>query len=82
MKISRRELLKSTSAVAGAFLIPFQTATTLLKGGRVLSLDSAVGDFESADVLIDGSLVGVDMPRITRLLNQSRDYLVGKTGLK
>jgi hypothetical protein len=28
-----------------------------------------------------GSLVGVDMNRITRLLNQSRDYLVSKTGL-
>jgi len=29
----------------------------LLKGGCVLSLDSAVGDFESADVLIEGSKI-------------------------
>jgi hypothetical protein len=26
-------------------------------------------------------LVGIDMPRITRLLNQSREYIVSKTGL-
>jgi cytosine/adenosine deaminase-related metal-dependent hydrolase len=28
-----------------------------------------------------GKLVGIDMPRITRLLNQSREYIVSKTGL-
>ena len=28
-----------------------------------------------------GKLVGVDMNRITRLLNQSRDYIVSKSGL-
>jgi cytosine/adenosine deaminase-related metal-dependent hydrolase len=30
----------------------------------------------------EGKLVGVDMNRIMRLLNQSRDYLVSKTGLR
>jgi cytosine/adenosine deaminase-related metal-dependent hydrolase len=28
-----------------------------------------------------GKLVGIDMPRITRLLTQSREYIVSKTGL-
>jgi hypothetical protein len=28
-----------------------------------------------------GKLVDIDMPRITRLLNQSREYIVSKTGL-
>ena len=28
-----------------------------------------------------GKLIGIDMNRITRSLNQSRDYLVSKTGL-
>jgi 5-methylthioadenosine/S-adenosylhomocysteine deaminase len=30
---------------------------TLLKGGCVLSLDASVGDFETADVLIEGSKI-------------------------
>ena len=30
---------------------------TLLKGGVVLSLDSSIGDFEQADVLIEGSKI-------------------------
>jgi hypothetical protein len=28
-----------------------------------------------------GKLIGIDMPRITRLLNQSREDLIPKTGL-
>jgi len=37
----------------------------LLKGGCVLSLDSAVGDFEQADVLIEGKKISAVQPNIT-----------------
>jgi 5-methylthioadenosine/S-adenosylhomocysteine deaminase len=37
----------------------------LLKGGVVLSLDPAVGDFERADVLIDGRLIAAVGPDIS-----------------
>lgn len=30
---------------------------TLIRGGAVLSMDSAVGDFDSADILIDGKAI-------------------------
>src|SRR5882724_10557545 len=36
----------------------------LLKGGCVLSLDSAVGDFEQADVLIEGKKISAVKPNI------------------
>jgi 5-methylthioadenosine/S-adenosylhomocysteine deaminase len=39
-------------------------AATLLKGGRVLSLDPAVGDFDKADVLIQGSKIVSVQPNI------------------
>ena len=42
----------ATSAAAGA-----QGERLLLKGGCVLSLDPAVGDFDTADVLIEGSRI-------------------------
>jgi len=37
----------------------------LLKGGCVLSLDRAVGDFDTADVLIDGATIAQVRPNIT-----------------
>src|SRR5262245_15487398 len=37
----------------------------ILKGGVVLSLDSRVGDFEKADVLIDGKLIADVGPNIS-----------------
>ena len=37
----------------------------LLKGGVVLSLDPRVGDFEKADVLIDGKLIAQIAPNIS-----------------
>jgi 5-methylthioadenosine/S-adenosylhomocysteine deaminase len=37
----------------------------LLKGGCVLSLDKAVGDFEQADVLIEGSRISAVKPGIS-----------------
>src|SRR4029450_5517729 len=36
----------------------------LLRGGVVLSLDAKVGDFEKADVLIDGKLIADIRPNI------------------
>ena len=37
----------------------------LLKGGCVLSLDPAIGDFDTADVLIDGGRIAAVRPSIT-----------------
>src|SRR5437870_5799612 len=37
----------------------------LIKGGCVLSLDRAVGDFEAADVLIEGSKISAVRPNIS-----------------
>lgn len=67
MKASRREFLKAS--VAGVIYagLPLQTpgaSSTLLKGGRVLSLDPSVGDFEKADVLIQGTKIVSVQPNI------------------
>src|SRR5688572_29596354 len=73
---SRRDVLRAgMTAVAAAPLLacssqaaqPGGAATrrTLLKGGCVLSLDPKVGDFESADVLIEGNLIREVGPNIT-----------------
>jgi 5-methylthioadenosine/S-adenosylhomocysteine deaminase len=54
-------------------------------GAVLLSMDTSNVDsvFVSGKLMkSQGKLVGVDMARISRLLNQSRDYLVAKTGLK
>jgi cytosine/adenosine deaminase-related metal-dependent hydrolase len=42
-----------------------RTSRLLLKGGCVLSLDPKVGDFEAADVLIDGQRIAEVRPNIT-----------------
>jgi 5-methylthioadenosine/S-adenosylhomocysteine deaminase len=62
-QFSRREFL----AVAAAAALPPQAVArrTLLKGGSVLSLDPKVGDFEKADVLIEGSRILEVKPNIT-----------------
>jgi cytosine/adenosine deaminase-related metal-dependent hydrolase len=41
------------------------SARTLLKGGTVLSYDRAVGDFDKADVLIEGSKIAAVRPEIS-----------------
>ena len=41
-----------------------RNAQILLKGGTVLSLDPAVGDFDSADVLIDGATITAVGPNL------------------
>lgn len=58
--IGRRDFVKlaGAAALASAARPAFaQQARTLIKGGVVLSLDPAVGDFEKADVLIEGSRI-------------------------
>ena len=53
-------------------------------GAVVLSMDTSNVDtvFIAGKMMkSQGKLLGVDMARITRLLTQSRDYLVSKTGL-
>jgi 5-methylthioadenosine/S-adenosylhomocysteine deaminase len=42
-----------------------QGARILLKGGCVLSLDPKIGDFDTADVLIDGSRIAAVGPNLT-----------------
>ena len=75
--MSRRHFLCTTAAgVAAAPAIAAGSAgdayaqagrgrPILIKGGCVLSLDSAVGDFESADVLIEGKKISAVKPNIS-----------------
>jgi 5-methylthioadenosine/S-adenosylhomocysteine deaminase len=44
---------------------PIQGDRILLKGGCVLSLDSQVGDFDTADVLIEGSRIAAVGPNLS-----------------
>ena len=44
---------------------PTGTGRTLIKGGCVLSLDRQVGDFETADVLVEGSKIAAVGPSLT-----------------
>jgi 5-methylthioadenosine/S-adenosylhomocysteine deaminase len=73
--LSRRSFFLSSAAgiaagIAGTALAQQQAPNVprgeriLLKGGCVLSLDSTVGDFERADVLIDGSRIAAVGPNL------------------
>jgi cytosine/adenosine deaminase-related metal-dependent hydrolase len=77
--VSRRQFLCTTAAAALAVPIlatggaqpanAQRVATTsgapiLIKGGCVLTLDRAVGDFEKADVLVEGSKISAVRPDI------------------
>ena len=67
MSTSRRNFLKSSVSMAVASAMPQAPANgsaILLKGGRVLSLDPKVGDFDKADVLIQGSKIMAVQPNI------------------
>jgi 5-methylthioadenosine/S-adenosylhomocysteine deaminase len=66
LPLSRRDFL-AVAAAAPVFAAQQQTAgrRLLLKGGCVLSLDSRVGNFEKADVLIEGSRIADVRPTIT-----------------
>jgi 5-methylthioadenosine/S-adenosylhomocysteine deaminase len=72
--LSRRSFLGTTALAAAAASVPgsalaAETAKAagrplLLKGGCVLSLDPAVGDFAKADVLIEGKQIKAVRPAI------------------
>ena len=63
LQISRREFF---AVAAAATVRPQNTGRRLLlKGGSVLSLDPKVGDFEKADVLVEGSRILEVRPNIT-----------------
>ncbi len=69
MDFTRRGFV--TSAAVGLAAASFgttaaaQSGRTLLKGGCVLSLDPKVGDFDTADVLIEGAKIAAVQPNIT-----------------
>src|SRR6185437_810712 len=69
----RRDFLKATGAVVAASALsgaPSEALAanaaprTLLKGGCVLSFDPALGDFEKADVLIEGKKIAAVGPNV------------------
>ena len=64
---SRRDFLAAAglTVAAGALQQTTPGARLLLKGGCVLSLDPAVGDFEKADVLVEGTRIAEVRPDIT-----------------
>ncbi|MBM3528999.1 MAG: amidohydrolase family protein [Alphaproteobacteria bacterium] len=92
--LSRRQFLCGTASAAAA--VPLFTAgfagdamaqgrrragrPILLKGGIVLSLDKAVGDFERADVLIEGTKISAVRPDIdapnARVIDASRSIVM------
>jgi 5-methylthioadenosine/S-adenosylhomocysteine deaminase len=55
----------SQAAQRGTAPAAARSGRTLLKGGCVLSLDPKVGDFDVADVLIDGATIAAVQPNIT-----------------
>jgi 5-methylthioadenosine/S-adenosylhomocysteine deaminase len=58
----------ASSVIGGAEAAPRAAQSgrpILLKGGCVLSLDSAIGDFEQADVLIEGKKISAVRPNIS-----------------
>ena len=77
-RLSRRDFLASSAAGVlaacssspsprGAAVVEAaaaQTGRTLLRGGCVLSLDPAVGNFAAADVLIEGSRIAAVGPKL------------------
>jgi 5-methylthioadenosine/S-adenosylhomocysteine deaminase len=69
-EVSRREFLVGSTAglgLAGDTIRLAQgtpSSRTLLKGGVVLSMDRAVGDFEQADVLIEGDRIAAVGPNL------------------
>jgi 5-methylthioadenosine/S-adenosylhomocysteine deaminase len=81
MSVSRRHFMATgTAALAGAVASSCATPAAqqragriLLTGGCVLSLDSRVGDFDVADVLIDGSRIAAVGPRLSATGAQTID---------
>ena len=78
--ISRRQFVKQAAAMVASVAIsstdsvaaqPSQSTgrRILLKGGVVLTFDSAIGDFEKADVLIEGQKIVEVRPNISATAN-------------
>ena len=73
-RISRRKFVKSstvgfvTAAVTGVAPEPLTQVSRndriLLKGGMVLTLDRNLGDFETADVLVEGKKIAAVQPNL------------------
>src|SRR4029453_1421427 len=76
--LSRRQFLCTTAATAVAASTVIGTASAqqpggatapgraiLIKGGCVLTLDRAAGDFEQADVLVEGGKISAVRPNIS-----------------
>jgi cytosine/adenosine deaminase-related metal-dependent hydrolase len=75
--VSRRQFLCTTAATAVAATVGGTASAQqpggatapgraiLIKGGCVLSLDRAVGDFEQADVLVEGGKISAVRPNIS-----------------
>src|SRR5688572_2807921 len=62
--LSRRHFLEGTAAVLAATAAGAQTQRVLIRGGCVLSLDRTIGDFDVADVLIEGSRIAAVGPNL------------------
>src|SRR5262245_20115344 len=64
---SRRDFLAAAGLAVGASTLQQSGRANrlLLKGGCVVSLDPAVGDFERADVLIEGTRIAAVRPNVT-----------------
>jgi len=69
MDLTRRGFMTSAAVGVAASLhgtpAAAQGGRTLLKGGCVLSLDPKIGDFDVADVLIEGGKIAAVQPNIT-----------------
>ncbi len=75
--LSRRHFLEGAAAVlAAATAAGAQTRRVLLKGGCVLSLDREVGDFDVADVLIEGSRIAAVGPNLAAALPAGGPHIV------
>ena len=70
MELSRRGFIASAAAALAASprgdaAVAAQSGRLLLKGGCVLSLDPKVGDFDTADVLIESGKISAVRPNIS-----------------
>ncbi len=63
--MKRRDFLVTTAGVLASAVASGQTRRQILiKGGCVLTLDGRLGDFDTADVLIDGSMIAAVGPNL------------------
>jgi cytosine/adenosine deaminase-related metal-dependent hydrolase len=66
METSRREFMTLAGMAIGAGMLPQQPSRQILfKGGCVLTMDARLGNFETADVLVNGARIADVRPNIT-----------------